>query len=241
MAYNYLDITNEVLARFNEVELTSANFGSSRGFQTQCKNAVNDAINYIFQREFSWSFSHAEQNETLVADTTRYTIGSNVYHVDYETFRIEKDDALGTAGVTLKELDYKEYVDKYIDQESTSDVGGVPVYVFRTPDNNYGLYPYPDKAYSLKYDAYVKPTQLSAATDAPTIPEQFRQVIVDGATAYGYQYRGEAQQYGINFARFEEGIKHMQSLFINRNFAYLRSTYIPRSQRYGTSIFPSGA
>ena len=241
MAYNYLDITNEVLARFNEVELTSANFGSSRGFQTQCKNAVNDAINYIFQREFSWSFSHAEQNETLVADTTRYTIGSNVYHVDYETFRIEKDDALGTAGVTLKELDYKEYVDKYIDQESTSDVGGVPVYVFRTPDNNYGLYPYPDKAYSLKYDAYVKPTQLSSAADVPTIPEQFRQVIVDGATAYGYQYRGEAQQYGINFARFEEGIKHMQSLFINRNFSYLRSTYIPRSQRYGTSIFPLGA
>ena len=137
MAYNYLDITNEVLARFNEVELTSANFGSSRGFQTQCKNAVNDAINYIFQREFSWPFSH-EQTETLVANTTRYNIGSSVYHVDYETFRIEKDDSLGTAGVTLKELDYKEYVDKYIDQESTSDVGGVPVYVFRTPDNNYG-------------------------------------------------------------------------------------------------------
>ena len=48
-------------------------------------------------------------------------------------------------------MDYKEYVDKYIDQESTSDdVGGVPIYVFRTPDNNYGLYPYPDKAYTLK-------------------------------------------------------------------------------------------
>ena len=85
-----------------------------------------------------------------------------------------------------------------------------------------------------KYDAYIKPTALSAATDVPTIPEQFRQVIVDGATAYGYQYRGEAQQYGINFARFEDGIKHMQSLFINRNYSYVRSTYIPQSQRYGT-------
>ena len=81
---------------------------------------------------------------------------------------------------------------------------------------------------------------LSAATDVPTIPEQFRQVIVDGATAYGYQYRGEAQQYGINFARFEDGIKHMQSLFINRDFSYVRSTYIPHSQRYGVSVFPSG-
>jgi hypothetical protein len=237
MAYDYLGLTNEVLTRMNEVEMTAANFSNARGFQTQCKNAVNDAINYIFQREFSWSFSHALQTETLVANQTRYSIGATIYHVDYETFRIEKDNTLGTAGVTLKELDYKEYVDRFIDQESTSDVGGVPIYVFRTPDNNFGLYPYPDKAYSLKYDAYVRPTQLSASTDVPTIPEQFRQVIVDGATAYGYQYRGEAQQYGINFARFEEGIKHMQSLFINRNFSYLRSTYIPRSQRYGTSVF----
>jgi hypothetical protein len=241
MAYNYLDITNEVLARFNEVALTSSNFTASRGFQTQCKNAVNDAINYIFQREFGWSFSHALQTETLVAGTTRYSIGATIYNVDYETFRIEKSDSLGTAGVSLRVLEYKEYVDKHIDQESTSDVGSVPIYVFRTPDNNYGLYPYPDKAYTLKYDAYVKPTALSAATDAPTIPEQFRQVIVDGATAYGYQYRGEAQQYGINFARFEEGIKHMQSLFINRDFSYVRSTYIPHSQRYGVSVFTSGA
>ena len=73
MAYTYLDITNEVLARFNEVVLT-ANFANSSGFQTQCKNAVNDAINYIFQREFGWSFSHAQQTETLVAGTTRYTV-----------------------------------------------------------------------------------------------------------------------------------------------------------------------
>ncbi len=241
MAYTYLDITNEVLARFNEVSLTSSNFTTSRGFQTQCKNAVNDAINYIFQREFGWSFSHALQTETLVAGTTRYSLGATVYNVDYETFRISKNDTLGTAGVSLRVMEYKEYVDKYIDQETTSDVGGVPIYIFRTPDNNYGLFPYPDKAYELKYDAYIKPTALSAATDAPTIPEQFRQVIVDGATAYGYQYRGEAQQYGINFARFEEGIKHMQSLFINRDFSYVRSTFLPHSQRYGVSIFPSGA
>ena len=241
MAYTYLDITNEVLARFNEVALTGSNFITSRGFQTQCKNAVNDAINYIFQREFGWSFSHELQTETLVAGTTRYSIGATVYNVDYETFRIEKSDSLGTAGVTLRVMEYKEYVDRYIDQESTSDVGGVPIYVFRTPDNNFGLFPYPDKAYTLKYDAYIKPTALSAATDVPTIPEQFRQVIVDGATAYGYQYRGEAQQYGINFARFEEGIKHMQSLFINWDFSYVRSTYLPHSQRYGVSIFPSGA
>ena len=239
MAYTYLDITNEVLARFNEVALTGSNFSTSRGFQTQCKNAVNDAINYIFQREFGWGFSHSEQSVTLVPNTARYTFDSTVYNADYETFRINRDESLSVSGVSLRQLDYKEYVDKFIDQESTSNVGGVPIYVFRTPDNNYGLYPYPDKAYTLKFDAFTKPNTLVSATDVPTIPEQFRQVVIDGATAYGYQYRGEAQQYGINFSRFEDGIKHMQSLYLN-SYDYVRSTYIPRSQRYGTSVFPTG-
>jgi hypothetical protein len=235
MAYDYLGLTNEVLARMNEVVLTATNFTAARGYQIQCQNAVNDAINYINQREFGWPFSHATQSETLVASQTRYTVPTGTQHVDYETFRISKDNTLGVDATTLRVLDYKEYVDKYIGQETSSGVGGVPNFVFRTPDNNYGLYPYPDKAFTLKYEFYSRPTALAAATDVPTVPEQFRQVIADGATAYAYQYRGEAQQYGLNFTRFEEGIKHMQSILLNRT-DYVRSTYLPHSQRYGINV-----
>jgi|TARA_B100000035_G_scaffold205529_1_gene175752 hypothetical protein len=235
MAYDFLGLTNEVLARMNEVVLTATNFTAARGYQIQCQNAVNDAINYINQREFGWPFSHATQTETLVASQTRYTVPTGTQHVDYETFRISKDNTLGVDATTLRVLDYKEYVDKYIGQETSSGVGGVPNFVFRTPDNNYGLYPYPDKAYVLKYEYYSRPTALAAATDVPAVPEQFRQVIADGATAYAYQYRGEAQQYGLNFTRFEEGIKHMQSILLNRT-DYVRSTYLPHSQRYGINV-----
>ena len=45
MAYDYLGLTNEVIARMNEVPLTSSNFTAARGFQIQCQNAVNDSIN----------------------------------------------------------------------------------------------------------------------------------------------------------------------------------------------------
>ena len=219
----------------NEVVLTATNFTAARGYQIQCQNAVNDAINYINQREYGWPFSHATQTETLVASQTRYTVPTGTQHVDYETFRISKDNTLGVDATTLRVLDYKEYVDKYIGQETSTGVGGVPNFVFRTPDNNYGLYPYPDKAYVLKYEYYSRPTALAAATDVPAVPEQFRQVIADGATAYAYQYRGEAQQYGLNFTRFEEGIKHMQSILLNRT-DYVRSTYLPHSQRYGINV-----
>lgn len=237
MAYTYLDLTNEVLARFNEVSLTSSGFGSARGFQIQCKNAVNDAINYVNQRDFNWPFNHETHTETLVAGTTRYTIPATAKTVDYETFRLVKDDSLGCAGGSIDLLNYYEYVDKHITQEDKSDVGSIPTNVVRTPDNNYLLYPYPDKAYSLKFEYYTVPTQLSAATDVPTIPVQFRQVIVDGATAYCYQFRGEAQQYAINFDRFEKGITHMQTLLSNR-FDYLKSTVIHRTvSSYGSRVF----
>ena len=235
MAYDFLGLTNEVLARMNEVVLTATNFTAARGYQIQCQNAVNDAVNYINQREFGWPFSHSTQTETLVASQTRYTVPTGTQHVDYETFRISKDNTLGVDATTLRVLDYKEYVDKYIGQETSSGVGGVPNFVFRTPDNNYGLYPYPDKAFTLKYEFYSRPTALAAATDVPTVPEQFRQVIADGVTAYAYQYRGEAQQYGLNFTRFEDGIKHMQSILLNRT-DYVRSTYLPHSQRYGINV-----
>ena len=236
MAYDYLGLSNEVLSRMNEVVLTTSNFGSARGFQIQCKNAVNDAVNYINQREYGWPFNHSTHTETLVAGTTRYSLPANTKHVDYETFRIVKDATLGSSGGTIRVLDYKEYVDKYIEQEDDTTIeGGIPVNVFRTPSNDYGLYPYPDKAYDIRFDYYSVPSVLANATDVPTVPEQFRQVVADGATAYAYQYRGEAQQYGINFARFEEGIKHMQSLLLNRT-DYVRSTYIPHSQRYGINV-----
>jgi len=234
MAYTYLDLTNEVLARFNEVALTSSNFVNSRGFQTQCKNAVNDAINYINTREFSWPYNHATQTETLVAGTTRYTIPTNAKHVDYDTFRLVDDSSLGVEGKSLTIIDYKDYLNKFINQEDRSDVGGVPSHIFRTPDNNFGLYPYPDKAYSLKFEYYIYTTALSAATDVPTIPAQYRQVIVDGATAFGYQYRGEGGEYQLNFARFEDGIKSMQTLLSNRA-DYIRSTVIYKSS-VGSSL-----
>ena len=101
MAYTYLDITNEVLARMNEVTLTSSNFNTARGFQIQCKNAVNDSINFINHREFNWPFNHASKTEVLVAGTTRYAIPTTAKTVDYDTFRLVKDSSLGPAGVAL--------------------------------------------------------------------------------------------------------------------------------------------
>ena len=298
MAESYLTLTNKVLARLNEVQLTSSNFTNARGIQVQAQNAVNESVRYINQKEFQYPFNHSTKTETLVPGTVRYSIPTTAKTVDYNTFRIVKDSDLGSSGGRLYVLNYNDYINSYITQEdeitttnldgsltdsattitvnsttgfdSTGTIfigneqitytgtssttftgatrgandttaaahsddtqvaqfeqGGVPQYVSRTPDNNFLLYPFPTKGFSLKYDFFSFPTDMSASTDTTTIPDRFAAVIVDGATAFVYQYRGETNQYQLNFARFEQGIKNMQTLLVNR-FEYVRSTFIPK-------------
>ena len=306
MAETYLTLTNKVLARLNEVELTSSTFTSARGIQTQVKNAVNEAVRYINQREYNYPFNHDTKTQTLTAGVVRYSIPTTAKVVDYNTFRIVKDSDLAVSGGQLSILNYNDYIGRSVEQEdeinttttstthtdsvttitvaSTTDFdssgtlyigneqisytavgssttftgctrgansttaasiasgitvaqfdrGSVPTHVVRTPDNNYLLYPYPNKSFSIKYDYFTFPTDMSAYGDTTTIPDRFAAVIIDGATALVYQYRGELQQYGINFERFEQGIKNMQSLLVNR-FEYLRSTYIPSTGYVGNS------
>ena len=305
MAESYLTLTNRVLARLNEVELTSSTFTSSRGIQTQAKTAINEAVRYINQREHNYPFNHATESKTLTAGVVRYSLPTSTKVVDYNTFRIVKDSDLAVSGGKLSILDYNDYVNKAVEQEdeittttlngshsdsvttltltsttgfdssgtahigneiisytgtlgndltgvtrgassSTAsahasgvtvaqfDSGSVPTHVVRTPDNNYLMYPYPDKSYVIKFDYYTFPTDMAAHDSTTTIPDRFAAVIVDGATAFIYQYRGELQQYGINFERFEQGIKNMQSVLVNR-FEYLRSTYIPSKGYVGNS------
>lgn len=299
MAESFLTHTNRVIARLNEVALTSSNFTSSRGIQTQCKNAVNEAVRYINQKEFQYPFNHSTKTQTLTAGTVKYSIPTDAKTVDYNTFRLVKDSDLSTSGGRLPILNYNDYVNAYITQEDeivtttlseshtdsvttitvssttgfdssgtlfigneqvtytgttsttftgvtrgTSSTtasahdsgvqvaqftdGGLPQFIVRTPDNNYLLYPFPTKSYSIKFDYFTFPSDMSAHSDTTSIPDRFAPIIADGATAFVYQYRGETAQYQLNMQRFEQGIKNMQTLLVNR-FDYIRSTYIPRS------------
>ena len=309
MALTFLSLTNDVITRMNEVVLTSTTFANARGVQVQCQNAVNESIRYINQREFGYSFNHAQNSSTLTPGVARYSLPTSTKSVDYNTARIKKDDDLNSAGNNLVSLNYNEYIDKdypneedqiksttlngshsssvatltltsttgfsasgkvYIGGEQVTytavsgnditgctrgansttaalhadgttvtqfDGGGVPRNIVRTPDNNYLLYPYPDKQYALVFDYFTFPSDLSAHGDTTSIPDRFGPVITDGATAFVYQYRGEMQQYQLNFGRFEQGIKNMQSLLINK-YEYVRSTVLitPR----GSANFMAG-
>ena len=304
----FLSLTNSVLARLNEVQLTSSNFSNARGIQVQAQNAVNESIRYINQREFQYPFNHTTKSQTLSPGIVRYSIPDDAKHVDYNTARIVKNSAIGASGANLTILQYNDYINRenvtqedeivtttlaealdaseteidltsstgfdstgtiFIENEEITytgistntltgctrgansttaathdngtsvaqfDNGAVPRFIVRTLDNNFLLFPFPNRAYTLKFDYFAFPTDLSAHGDTTTIPARFDPVIIDGATAYVYQYRGETTQYQLNFSRFEQGIKNMQSLLVNK-YEYVRSTMIQQP----TGYFSSGA
>jgi hypothetical protein len=249
MSGTYLSLTNKTLARLNEVQLTSSNFSSARGIQVQAQNAVNEAVRYINQREFNYPFNHSTETKTVTAGVVRYSLPTPTITVTSTT----GFDSSGTLHIGNEEITYTAVGSSTTFTGCTRgaggttaasilsgvtvaqfDKGGIPEYVVRTPDNNYLLYPFPNKSYSIKFDYFTFPTDLDAHGDTTSIPARFDAVIVDGATAFVYQYRGETAQYQLNFQRFEQGIKNMQTLLVNK-FDYIRSTFIPRVGAYSTT------
>ena len=98
----FLSLTNSVLARLNEVQLTSSNFSNARGIQVQAQNAVNESIRYVNQREFQYPFNHTTKSQTLSPGIVRYSIPTDAKHVDYNTARIVKDSTIGSSGSNLR-------------------------------------------------------------------------------------------------------------------------------------------
>ena len=73
---DYLALSNKVLHALNEVELTSANFATSKGIQTAVKEFINRSINDIYTAELEWPFLHTDGTITTVAGTAEYALES---------------------------------------------------------------------------------------------------------------------------------------------------------------------
>ena len=225
MAYNYLGLVNEVNRRLNEVELNSSNFAGATGYYSFAKDAINSSIRHINQEEFEWPFNHVEAEEILVPGTVRYSMPYDAKTVNMNSFRIKRNADLKVETVKLKVLNYEEYLDKYADSEYNSTNTGQPRFVVRAPSQELLFVPAPDKEYEVIYEYYTLSFDLNLATDIPTLPEAYKHVIVDGAMYYVYQFRGDLQAAQLALQKFEQGIKQLRSIFINRT-EYLRDTRV---------------
>lgn len=231
----FLSLTNRVLRHFNEVQLTSSNFATATGFQVTVQDYVNEAIREIQQSEYEWPFNHHTTSQVMtvgavpnIAALSQYSLPTDCESVDWDTFQLVEDLTL-TNPVVQKYLPVKDY-DYFIQNDAANDADqaarinagtgsfGVqpPQYIYRTQDLKFGVHPIPDQAYTIKYEWWGFPSELSAYGDTTTIPSRFDHVIAKAALQRAYAFRGNVPMTNIYKKWKEEGISKMRELLINR-------------------------
>ena len=218
MAYDFLGLVNDVNGRVNEPKLDESNFVNAGGYYSSAKEAVNSSLRAINQQEYEWPFNHTQVEEILVPGQVRYSFEPDAKTVDFESFRIKRNNDFGNDTRPLKRMDYEVYLQHYNDSEYNADttVRRLPTLVFQTQDMNYGIYPPPDKPYELHYEYFSLPVDLELPTDVPSVPEPFRHVIVDGAMYYVYHFRGDIDTADRMHQKFKEGVDNLRKIYINR-------------------------
>lgn len=224
----YLQLTNKVLNRLNEVELTESNFIGVKGVYAQAKLAVNDALREIDTIENNWPFNAYEHTEELVVGTYEYSWPVIFKTADWNSFQIQKNTTIGVNSKSLKVLDKEEWYKKYRDLDDDAGVEGrgLPDFIFQTHGNGYGITPSPDNTYQLKYRYYAQFTALTNYSDQCLIPEIFDHVIINGALKYMYIYLDNPQMADLMDEKyFKPSLKYMRKLLINDE-QYFRDTRV---------------
>lgn len=227
MATTYIELCNQVLRRLNEVEIANAEFGSVRGVQALVKDAVKAAVAKINQAEFGWPFNAAEETDTLVVGQEEYTWPSYFKVADWNSFQIQANDGQNVSFKTLKRIDRDEWYKYHRDDDYAAGVAGrgVPEFVFESHGNGYGVSPSPDKAYTLKFRYFMNYADITNYDDVTRIPESYDSVLIDGALYHMYMFKDNIESAQAAFMAFEQGIKNLQTLYINNEIG-VRDTRI---------------
>jgi len=218
VATTYLDLTNKVLRRLNEVEITSSDFSAVSGVQALAKDAVKDAIGKINQAEFEWPFNSAEHTQVLAVGQEEYTWPTFFKVAEWNSFQIVKDASISVEAKGLSFIERDHWYRSYRDNDDNAGTSGTncPIYVFPSSGNGYGVSPSPDKAYTIKFRYYLTHTNLELFSDTSRIPVNHDAVIIDGALFYMYLFKDNMEAAQISGGSFQQGIKEMQSIHINK-------------------------
>jgi len=229
----FLSLTNRLLRRINEVELTETNFASTRGVQTLAKDVVLDAIKEINQQKWEWPYQAVEHTITLSTGINEYAWPVNFKSVDWESFQIIKDDALEIRSRNLKSIDRDQWYKtlKLIDDDAGNVGVSAPDFVFRTHGTGFGVTPSPDKEYTVKYRYYKVPNDMVLHGDLTDIPSDYDNIITAGALMHMNLFRENPEGTQIARGMFDAGINKMYNSLVGSN-EYMYDT------RVGTSVTP---
>lgn len=216
MASTYMNLTNNLLRRLNEVEITESDFLSVKNIQATAKDCILDALREINTMRIDWPFNAVEHTESLVVGTEEYAWPTTFIAADWNSFQIQQDDSLNVNHRVLFPISREEWYEKYRDKDYDASTDGIstPVYVFPAHGQGFGLSPSPDETFTLKYRYYKTPEDPSAFDDEITIPTRFDYVVLAGALYHLNLFKENSQGAKMAEERFNRGLSNMNMVYL---------------------------
>lgn len=227
----YVDLTNQLLRRLNEVTLDAAGdgFTTVRNVQALAKDAINNSIRNIIQTGQEFPFLKTTYTQTLTAGTRQYAFPADYSSADWETFYIKKLTSVDNTPMHLPSITYDEYIQKYRHFDDTGEATGIsaPTLIYQTNEEKFGVTPIPDNSYEVEYIYWSFPADLVQYNDTTSVPDRFNHVIIDGAMMYMMRFRSNEQSAAMHQQNFEDGIKAMRRVLVDEHLR-IRSTVVDR-------------
>ena len=225
----YLELTNNLLRQFQEVEIPVSDWTSVRGLQSYAKTAINNSIRTIYSKERFWPFNYVQGTQALSAGTQLYAWPNDYKIADWKSFQLQKDESLNVNSQYLIPIEREDWYENYRDLDTDTPSRDKPRMVFNAPGNYWGVTPSPNQAYTIKFNYYKKFTPLVNYTDETDIPTDFDDVIHWGAVAHMNLLLDNNEQFQItNNNLFLPALASMRSILINDDLK-VRDTRVPKS------------
>lgn len=163
---------------------------------------VNAAWMDIQTVKDDWQFMLEDFNFNLITQQSVYTaaeagVGATFANWKRDSFRCSSFGANFADEQLMNYMEYPTYRNlyKYGNMRTTY---ARPVVVSITPDKSLAFGAVPDRAYVIDAQYYIKPVEMSADTDEPTIPQRFHMMVVYRAMMHyaGFEAASEVYQRG---------------------------------------------
>jgi hypothetical protein len=227
----FLNLTNRVLRRLNEVELTQSDFESARGIQAAAKDAINSAIFDFNAQQYEWPFNAAEESTQVVIGQTEYSYPTRAKTMEWNSFQIVGDGTFSADSCSLKYIDRDVWYQNYRDRDDDAATVGVgkPEFVFPSHGLGFGISPAPDKTYRLQFRYFLHPQELVVYNDTPTgalvYPDVLTPIFVEGALYHIYMFKDNPESAQLALRNFEQSVADMKSQYIN-TYSEIRDTRV---------------
>tara|TARA_R100001129_G_scaffold185256_2_gene172766 strand:- start:22110 stop:23201 length:1092 start_codon:yes stop_codon:yes gene_type:complete len=124
----------------------------------------------------------------------------------------------------LQYMSYDEWFNTYSEtdlNQTSKNQFALPLYVYETSDDKYGVSPIPDRVLSVTYKYYKTHSDLSGYTDIPLLPVRFHDTIVNRAKYYTYMMRANVAGTKLAENDYLNGVKRMRIELLNqKNYMY---------------------